>query len=173
LKSSFQKSLAGSMWRTLLLLLLGLHPSAPRPATLNQAPSSGEIAWVTFCDLVKNPTLYEGKEVRTKVVYRHGGEELAEFYCAECLDAGRVSAGFDDSFDSNTTKEIARKLEGEHTLSLVVVGRFYGSSKWYGHFSKYRFLFKMSRVEKAKVLLKSIIDPNELPKNKLSRVCCE
>jgi hypothetical protein len=172
LNSNFQKTVATNLWQTLLVVLICLYAPGEGVPALDRSSSRGKIPWVSFCDLLKNPMLYEGKQVRTKAVYRHGGEELAELYCAECLAAGRVSADFDQSFDPNNPAKIVTDIERERTVSLIIVGKFYSGDKRYGHLNQYRSKFVMSRIEKAKVLLNSITDPTKLPKRTLARFRC-
>ena|SRR2546421_3159952 len=137
------------------------------------ATSAAEISTVTFCDLLKNPLLYDQKMVRTKAIFRRAGEEGAELYCIDCLDVGKVWPDFDESFDSNTKPKIAKNLERERTVSVVVVGKFYGTGNGYGHLNQYKFKFLIMRMEKADIVLNESPIPERVPKKALSKVRCK
>lgn len=140
-----------------------------------EATAGAEAPTVAFCDLIKQPELYDQKIVRLQATYRYGFE-WSELYCADCLEGGRVWVDFDDSFESRTNPKVAKKINGNEdrgrTVSVVAAGKFYGSGGNYGHLGRYEFRFVMSRLEKAKVILKDSPVPSALSKKDLRRLRC-
>jgi hypothetical protein len=105
---------------------------------------------VAFCDLLKNPQLYNGKVIRTRAVFRRGGEETADFYCPDCLDTGRVALDIDDRYESCTKAKLREKFRKDGMYSVVMTGKFYVAEPGlgYGHLGKYHFKFVVSCIEK-------------------------
>jgi hypothetical protein len=152
--------------RTLLILgLFTLAVSARSPSTgISVSHDSKEVPTVAYCDLIRNPAVYDKKEVRIKVVYRVG-YEWEEVYCPDCFDLdGRTWVEFDEGIDSCTKRAVRRRISAwEGTLSIEVIGEFQSSSGPYGHMGAYRYKFIVKCMEKAKVLLKDARSPNLVP----------
>src|SRR5258708_16468827 len=53
---------------------------------------------VTFCELVRNPELYNGKEVTVRATYKYGFE-WQMLYCLDCLDKGKAWLELPIDFD--------------------------------------------------------------------------
>jgi len=156
---------------TLLVLLIGFsHPKQINAGA--NAPTLSELPKVELCELLKNPLLYDQKVVRITAIYRHGGEELSVLYCGECLEGGRIYADFDESYYSLTKKKISKLLVKEGTVRLVMSGTFYSSGGAYGHLNQYRFMFRISKIEKARILRNTTSNPGNLPKTALRRLRC-
>src|SRR6266404_9616721 len=83
--------------------------SATRPRNAKEA-AKPEVLTVEFCDLIRNPKLYDRKEVRVTAIYRLG-YEWQDLYCLNCLSAeNMVSLEFDSDFDSCTKRSVRRNL---------------------------------------------------------------
>ncbi len=111
---------------------------------------------VDYCELIKNPTAYDGRKVRVEATYRFG-YEWSELYCASCFDlAKRTWVGFDNLDETCSDKKLLKKLRKEsprgRTLSVVFAGTFDSSKTGYGHSNDFKFLLNVSCIEKAKVL---------------------
>jgi len=112
---------------------------------------------VEYCELIKNPSLYDGKRVRVEATYRYG-YEWSEIYCTDCFDLmKRTWVEFDNLDESCTSKKFLKKLRKDspkgRTLSVVFSGTFESAKNRYGHLNGYQFQLDVSCVEKAKVLL--------------------
>lgn len=112
---------------------------------------------VDYCELIKNPSLYDGKKVRVEATYRYG-YEWSEIYCPDCFDLKkRTWVKLDNLNESCTSKKLLKKLSKDspkgRTLSVVFSGTFESAKNRYGHLNGYQFQLEVSCVEKAKVLL--------------------
>lgn len=170
-KYQMQK-LISSIIFTLLVL-----PSVQQQIALTKPKHSAvtEVPTIAYCDLIRNPELYDQKTVRVRAIYRYGSE-WSELYCLECLNAGQTWVDFDNSFKSRTPSSVVRKLGDNgfkgRTVSIVAVGKFYGSSGGYGHMNGYRFKFEVNSVENAEIILSDSPVPSALPKKALRRMHC-
>lgn len=164
---------------TLSLILLTLAGSLgiPQRADSKGEPSgSADIPTVKFCDLLKNPKLYEGKVVHTSAAFRRSGEHVSELYCPDCPGGGPVDfAGDDEAYESCTRPELRRKIQNDITLRLNITGRLYVAEegRGFGHFGLYHYRFLVSCVHKADVVFKSGREPDQLPRKVLRRLHCK
>ena len=108
---------------------------------------------VSFCDLVKNPQLYSGKEVTVRATHRVG-YEWSELYCLDCLDKGRAWLDFTDDLDRESEKALRRTRDGG-IFNLTVEGTFESGST-YGHLNGYRYRFVAHKVRNVAVISKGI-----------------
>ena len=106
---------------------------------------------VTFCDLLRSPDKYNGKEVRVRATYRYGFE-WSELYCLDCLDKGKAWL---DLVAVGTTAEPAfRRLpKGAGIVNLTVEGVFV-SGNTYGHQNGYRYQITPGKISDVKVVQK-------------------
>src|SRR5437867_2979135 len=75
---------------------------------------------VTFCELVRNPELYNGKEATVRVTYKYGFE-WQMLYCLDCLDKGKAWLEFPIDLDDasvNALKRHPNQWEIQATLCL-------------------------------------------------------
>lgn len=104
-------------------------PTCQRFAVNVSPPSLSEIPTVNFCDLLRNPEAYDQKVVRTRAIYRYGGEDLSNLYCPQCLSVGSMRPTFADA--ACTKPSVAEKLSvqkhSDGTVRVVIVGQFDGS----------------------------------------------
>jgi hypothetical protein len=158
--------------RMLVILILWIA-SFSTPDPLSSGAYQGKQApTVTYCDLIRNPSRYDKKEVRVKAVFRVG-YEWEEIYCLDCFDTDqRTWIKFDDEVDSCTKRDISKLIGArEGTFSIVAVGEFQSSGRGYGHMGAYRYQFVVKCVEKAIRLLKDGRSPTLLPKKVLKPAC--
>src|SRR4051812_43393690 len=66
---------------------------------------SNKTVAVSYCDLIKNPELYDGKEVTFRGTYRYGFE-WSELYCLQCRGIGKTWLEI-----GNTTKKTQKILK--------------------------------------------------------------
>lgn len=136
---------------------------------------AAEVITINYCDLIRNPELYDQKLVRVQAVYRYG-YEWSELYCPDCLTEGRTWVDFDEPSETCTKPEVARNISDNgfkgRTVNVVIVGKFYGSGGGYGHLNAYKFKFLVSCVERAEIILNDSPLPNAIPKKLLNRATC-
>jgi starvation-inducible outer membrane lipoprotein len=122
-------------------------------------PAKSDIPTITFCDLIQNPDLYDGKEVRFRAKY-FVSFEVAAFGDPNCTTKeNRTWAEFDGiSIKASAKPEIYQKVEeqifcchgGDNYLretEMLVMGIFDGEKKGYGHLGEYRFMVTVKNVE--------------------------
>jgi len=160
------------MWTRLILCLLILAVGAPSPSTdVARSSDRKDVPTVAYCDLLRNPDAYNGKQVRITADYRLGFE-WSELYCLECWGMeGRTWADFDEvgSCTRNAVRRLTKAYEG--TFKLTVVGEFQSSGGRYGHMGAYRYQFVVKCVEEAKRLLKGSPIPTYVPPGLLKDTC--
>ena len=108
---------------------------------------------VGFCDLVKNPGLYKGKEVTVRATYRVGFE-WSELYCLDCLDRGKAWLDFGDDLDRASEKALKHTKRGG-VFNLTVQGTFLGEGR-YGHLGDYQYRFIAYKVSNVAVISKGM-----------------
>ena len=140
----------------IVLLLSGL----PILAQNNKSPESLNIPTITFCDLIQNPDLYDGKEVRFRAKYL-ANFEVAAFGDPNCTTKeNRTWAEFDGtSIKASSKPEIYQKVEEQilcgrcggdnywRETEMLVTGIFHGSDIGYGRLGEYRFMVTVKHVE--------------------------
>jgi hypothetical protein len=125
---------------------------------------SSEYTPVEYCELINNPSQYNGKKIRVEANYRYGFE-WSELICEDCFELQkRTWVDFDKLDESCSSKKLLKKLKKDspegRTLAVVFAGTFENSKKSYGHLNEYQFKLNVSCVEKAVVLL----EDSPLPK---------
>ena len=124
---------------------------------------------VNFCDLVKNPQLYNGKEVTVRATYKYGFE-WQFLYCLSCLDGGKAWLEIADDLDDASVKALKRAPKGAGTINLTVQGVFL-SGRTYGHLNGYRYQLVAKRVSNIAVLIKGMKSPDEEKKAEQQWAC--
>lgn len=152
---------------TTCCLLAGLASCPPCPANKNGgAPPAKESQplSVNFCDLVKSPKGFDGREVRVKAVYRYG-EEWSELYSLRCVsekvwETGVWAAGTRASCQNPDVpaEELSRSgaTPNGRAVGVVVVGTFHASERGYGHMKGFAYELEIKCVERAEVLLREV-----------------
>jgi len=150
-------------WKTGLV-----SPSAGVPVSLGTRP----VPAANYCDLTRDPSAYDGKEVRLKVLLRVG-YEWQEIYCLDCFDTKQRTWIIFGPDAASCTSRRARKLINarEGTFAIQAVGEFQSSGLRYGHMGDYRYQFVIKCVEKAVRLLQDGRFPTLLPKGAFKSVC--
>jgi hypothetical protein len=122
-----------------------------------------------YCDLVKNPEKYDGKEVTVRATYRYGFE-WQEMFCLECRKVGKTWL----EFDSDNTKPLEAALKKTPkdmgTINAVFSGIFQSSKGPFGD-GGYRFKFTVKVISNVEVVYKDGRDPEQLPSEVRQKVC--
>lgn len=108
---------------------------------------------VSFCELVRNPALFNNKVVRTEAMY-YWNRENESFHDSKCGDE-YVWAEYDASYamSDDPMKKSLEQLPCAKPLCearLRFVGLFQSSGGPYGHLDGYRFRLKIMRIENVK-----------------------
>src|SRR5437879_4212512 len=122
-----RQTLMRTYMRMLIILILA---SFLLPDPLSSGACDGKQApSVRYCDLLRNPSIYDKKEVRIKAIFRVG-YEWEELYCPDCFAIDqRTWIKFDDEVDSCTKRDIRKLISaGEGTFSIVAIGEFQSSN---------------------------------------------
>lgn len=125
--------------------------------------SKSEIPNVSYCELVRNPELYNQNLIRVHGTYQLAGGEYSNLYDASCLknptSDQKVKAEtetwvwFDDAYETQTNPGIVKIFAQLRDLygwaNVTVVGKFFGSKKHggYGHLNSARFMLDVIRIE--------------------------
>ena len=127
---------------------------------------------VTFCDLVRNPEKYSGKEVTIRATYRFGFE-WSYLYCLGCADQGRAWLEFPSDYDDldKTSQRALKRLPKDAGIADITVrGVFVGPGS-YGHLGGYRYKFIIREVRNTVVLIKGMRAP-DVEKNAEQKSAC-
>jgi len=145
------------IWLSIIVLLLSVLPSL---AQNNRSAESSDIPAITFCDLIQNPDLYDGKEVRFRAKYL-ANSEVGAFGDPNCTSKeNRTWAEFDGaSIKANSEPGIYQVVEerilcgkceaDDHwrETEMLLTGIFNGSDMGHGRFGEYRFMVTVKKVE--------------------------
>ena len=66
---------------------------------------------IAFCELVRNPELYNGKVVTVRATYKYGFE-WSMLYCLDCLDKGKAWLEIRADLDDRSLKATKRAPKG-------------------------------------------------------------
>lgn len=131
---------------------------------------NNNLMTVEYCDLVKNPEKYDGKEVAVRATYRYGFE-WQEMFCLDCRDMGKTWLEIDEDNITKKSKKILKKFpKDDGTINALFTGTFDSSKGSYGD-GGYRFRFVLKEISQAKLLTKSGGDPKQLPDDTRKKVC--
>ena len=144
------------IYSSIILLLLSLLPAVAQ----NNRRASSDIPTITFCDLIQNPDLYNGKEVRIHTKYL-AKSEVAAFGDPNCSSKeNRTWAEFDGvSIKATSKPEIYQKVKEQilcgscgadnhwRETEMLVTGIFNGSDIGHGRLGAYRFILTVKTVE--------------------------
>jgi hypothetical protein len=123
---------------------------------------------VEYCDLIKNPEVYDGKEVTLRATYRYGFE-WQEIYCLECRNLGKTWLEIWDL--TKKSKKILKKFpKNDGTINAIFTGIFQSSKGPFGD-GGYRYRFLLKEISQAELVTKSGADPNALAKNEKEKLC--
>ena len=146
-----------TIYPLLLALLLNVLPA---PAQNSKPVEAADILTVTLCDLVHNPDLFDGKEVRMRVTYL-ANSKVAAFVDQNCMAKDkRTWAEFDGiSIKASAPPGMYEKVVGQilcgkcgddnkwRETEMLVTGIFNASDTGHGRLGKYRFMVTVKNVE--------------------------
>jgi hypothetical protein len=151
------------------ILLLSVLQSVLGSGTNTRQGSSCSPPTVTYCDLVKNPERYDGKEVIVRAAYRYGFE-WQEMFCLECREIGKTWLELDDDITPTSKAALRKAPKNEGTINAVFSGTFHSSKGPYGD-GGYRFKFVVKTISQVEVVYKDGRVPDELPLDAQKKLC--
>lgn len=113
----------------------------------------------SFCDLLRAPERYDGKEVTVRATYRYGFE-WQQLYCLDCLDKGRAWLTIPNDLDDDSARALRRAPRGAGIVNLTVQG-ILKSGGSYGHLNGYRYEFVAHRISQVATVSKGMKSPEE------------
>lgn len=132
---------------------------------------NNNLMTVKYCELVKSPEKYDGKEIIVHATYRYGFE-WQEMFCLGCRDKGKTWLEIDEDNITKKSKKVLKKFPKDiGTINALFTGIFESSK---GHFGDggYRFRFVVKEISRAELVTKSGADPGSLPDAIRKKVCC-
>jgi hypothetical protein len=143
----------------LLAIVLSIFPAIDQKPEFHRPKP--ETSTINFCDLLRNPDCYDGKEVKIHAKYL-STFEVSAFVDSSCTDMdSRAWVEFDRiSISASAKPEILQKIKqqvyccmwgGDNYLretKMLVKGIFHKPNKeGYGHDNKYRFMVTVKGIE--------------------------
>ena len=114
---------------------------------------------LAFCDLIRSPDKYNGKEVTIRATYRYGFE-WSELYCLDCLDQGKAWLDMPTALEDTSAKSLKKMPKGSGIVNLTVQGVFV-SGGTFGHSNAYRYKIEPIKISDVAVLQKGMKSPEE------------
>lgn len=118
--------------------------------TLVNAASSQEPS--SFCDLLRNPEKFNGKNVTVRATFRYGFE-WQELYCLDCIDRGKAWLDLPNDLDEASAKALKKAPKYAGIVNVTVQGTFVAGST-YGHQNGYRYQFTAQSIKNLIVVYK-------------------
>ncbi len=115
------------------------------------SPDQNAVASLSYCDLLKNPDLYAGKQVRVRASWQFGFETTF-IYDRQCPLSPKAWLEFvsDDEACPQTKQNRSLPTQSDKEADVTVVGRLYGPGR-HGHLGDYEYKFVVACLEKIKV----------------------
>jgi hypothetical protein len=74
------------------------------------ALASEDIPTVEYCELVKNPSLYDGKKIRLRGVYVVSGKYASKFFSSACGSGNTLWVDFEQGYQSCSPPKLVKSL---------------------------------------------------------------
>jgi hypothetical protein len=90
---------------TFVLLCLTAAGRGPRVSV-----GQSDIPTVDYCDLIRAPALYDGKEIRLRGVYTVSGKSDSKFFSSSCGGGSSLWVDFGPNYQSCTKPALVKRL---------------------------------------------------------------
>jgi hypothetical protein len=120
------------------------------------SPSSYSQESISFCDLLRNPEKYDGKEVIVRATWRYGFE-WSQFYCLDCSLKQPTWLEISSDLDEKSSQVLRRRPKAG-IVNITVQGIFQ-SGGHFGHLNGYQNRFVAQRVSDVAVVSKGMKSP--------------
>ncbi|HEY2823599.1 MAG TPA: hypothetical protein VGJ06_21315 [Candidatus Acidoferrum sp.] len=111
---------------------------------------------VSFCDLLRNPEKYDGKEVIVRATWRYGFE-WSQFYCIDCLPKQTTWLEISPDLDEKSSRVLRRRPKSG-IVNITVQGIFQ-SGGHFGHLNGYQNRFIAREVKDVVVVSSGMKSP--------------
>ncbi len=127
------------------------QPVQPDNTNRNDSSDTKSIPLLSYCDLLKSHSRYDGKLVRVKASWQFGFERSA-LYDKKCSRQPEAWLEFVDDNEACPKSKENRNAPGKQDkeADVTVVGRLYGPAR-YGHLGAYEYKFVVTCMEELKV----------------------
>lgn len=113
----------------------------------------------TFCELLRNPGKYSGKEVTVRATWKYG-YEWSQLYCLDCLDKGKAWLEIPGDINDASIKALRRAPKDAGIVNITVRGTFMSGSH-FGHLNGYPYQIVVRQVTDVAVVLKGMKSPEQ------------
>src|SRR5437588_7666904 len=138
-------ALSFSVVLTVLVFCVGRSASVAQ--NTNNSSSASDVQTIPFCELVRNPKIYDGKLVRVRAIFSSNFEKSV--LSAPDCPAEATWLHVPDSYASCTKRKVQKKFEDApwgQGRDVVIVGRLESKGS-YGHLGMYPYRFVATCVE--------------------------
>lgn len=127
------------------------QPASSGATNRNEPSGTKSIPSLSYCDLIKSHSSYDGKPVRLKASWRFGFE-TSFLNSRECSEQPKAWLEFVDDKDACSQSKKNRNTVGQNDkeADVTVVGKLYGPGN-YGHLGAYEYKFVVTCMENLKV----------------------
>lgn len=124
---------------------------------------------VRFCDLLRSPETYNGKQVTIRATYRYGFE-WQQLYCLDCLEQGKAWLELPSDLDDGSLQALKHAPKYAGIVNITVRGMFRSGGS-FGHLNGYRYELVAEKVTNVTVVLKGMKGPLEERKAEQKWAC--
>jgi hypothetical protein len=166
MKTNFQSVLTVSLLASLWIAFGG--GATAKAQQRGEANMAGYIP-VSYCELVRHPKEYDGKNVAVRATYRYGFE-WQEMFCMKCRDQGKTWLEFGTETASAVRRALGKAPRHQGTLNATFYGTFRGTKGPYGD-GGYVFRFDVESVKAVEIVSKDGWAPERLSASEQQRLC--
>jgi hypothetical protein len=124
---------------------------------------------VSYCELIRHPKEYDGKNIAVRATYRYGFE-WQEMFCMRCRDDGKTWLEFGTDTPAGVRRALGKAPRHQGTLNATFYGTFRGSKGPYGD-GGYAFRFDVKAVKGVETVSKDGWAPERLSASEQQKLC--
>jgi hypothetical protein len=166
MKTNFRSALTVSLLASLWIAFGG---GATAKAQQHGEADMAGYTPVSYCELVRHPKEYDGKNVAVRASYRYGFE-WQEMFCIKCRDQGKTWLEFEAETASAVRRALGKAPRHQGTLNATFYGTFRGAKGPYGD-GGYVFRFDVKSVKAVEIVSKDGWAPERLSASEQQKLC--
>ncbi len=166
MKTHFRSALTAVLLGCLWIVLWG---GATAGAQQHGEADMAGYTPVSYCELVRHPKEYDGKNVAVLATYRYGFE-WQEMFCMKCRDQGKTWLEFETESASAIRRALGKAPRHQGTLNATFYGTFRGTKGPYGD-GGYVFRFDVKSVKAVDIVSKDGWAPERLSASEQQKLC--
>lgn len=124
---------------------------------------------VSFVELLKHPSNFDGKRISVRATYRYGFE-WQEVYCLSSRATAKVWLAIPPELPGSVQKALRRLPKHQGTVNATFTGVFHGARSAYGD-GGYQYQLDLEKIEQVEIVSRSGAVAEALAANERSRVC--